>query len=51
MGRGGEQMRQRFKNEAIAGRRLRHANIVPVYEYGEDDDCSYIWAGTSSTPS
>jgi serine/threonine protein kinase len=34
-----------------AGRRLRHANIVPVYEYGEDDDCSYIWAGTSSTPS
>jgi predicted Ser/Thr protein kinase len=41
-GPGGEQMRQRFKNEAIAGRRLRHPNIVPVYEYGEDDDCSYI---------
>ncbi len=35
-------MRQRFKNEAIAGRRLRHPNIVPVYEYGEDDECSYI---------
>jgi eukaryotic-like serine/threonine-protein kinase len=35
-------MRQRFKNEAIAGRRLRHPNIVPVYEYGEDKDCSYI---------
>lgn len=41
-GPGGEQMRQRFKNEAIAGQRLRHPNIVPVYEYGEDDDCSYI---------
>lgn len=31
-GPGGEQMRQRFKNEAIAGRRLRHPNVVPVYE-------------------
>lgn len=41
-GPGGEQMRQRFKNEAIAGRRLRHPNIVPVYEYGEDDEYSYI---------
>ena len=41
-GPGGEPMRQRFKNEAIAGRRLRHPNIVPVYEYGEDEDCSYI---------
>lgn len=41
-GPGGEQVRQRFKNEAIAGRRLRHPNIVPVYEYGEDQDCSYI---------
>lgn len=41
-GAGGEPMRQRFKNEAIAGRRLRHPNIVPVYEYGEDEDCSYI---------
>jgi serine/threonine protein kinase len=38
-------MRQRFKNGAIAGRRLRHPNIVPVYEYGEDDDCSYIVHG------
>ena len=41
-GPGGEPMRQRFKNEAIAGRRLRHPNIVPVYEYGEDEDCSHI---------
>ena len=41
-GPGGEHMRQRFKNKAIAGRRLRHRNIVPVYEYGEDEDCSYI---------
>ncbi len=41
-GPGGEQMRQRFKNEAIAGRRLRHPNIVPVYDYGEDEDCAYI---------
>lgn len=34
--------RERFKNEAIAGRRLRHPNIVPVYEYGEENGSSYI---------
>ncbi len=35
-------IRERFKNEAIAGRRLRHPHIVPVYEYGEDGGSSYI---------
>lgn len=34
--------RLRFKNEAVAGRRLRHPNIVPVYDYGEEQECSYI---------
>ncbi len=42
---GEQNWRQRFKNEAIAGRRLRHPNIVPVYDYGEEDDCSYIVMG------
>ena len=41
-GCGGYLVRLRFKNEAIAGRRLRHPNIVPVYDYGEDHDCSFI---------
>ena len=41
-GAGEHHARERFKKEAIAGRRLRHPNIVPVYEYGEDGDRSYI---------
>ncbi|MGQ0593899.1 MAG: serine/threonine-protein kinase [Gammaproteobacteria bacterium] len=41
-GAGAHNARERFKKEAIAGRRLRHPNIVPVYEYGEDGDRSYI---------
>ena len=36
------ELRQRFKTEAIAGQRLRHPNIVPVYAYGEQQDCPYI---------
>ena len=32
----------RFKNEAKAAGRLHHPNIVGVYEYGEDDDVTFI---------
>jgi serine/threonine-protein kinase len=41
-GPGEDNARRRFKNEAVAGRRLRHPNIVPVYDYGEEQDCWYI---------
>jgi serine/threonine protein kinase len=33
---------QRFKNEALAGRRLKHPNIVSIYDYGEDGDHYYL---------
>jgi eukaryotic-like serine/threonine-protein kinase len=36
------QFMARFKNEARAAGRLAHANIVGVYEYGEDDKVAYI---------
>ena len=32
----------RFRVEAKAAGRLTHRNIVPVYQYGEEDDCAYI---------
>lgn len=32
----------RFKNEAQAAGRLMHANIVGVYDYGEDEGSAYI---------
>ena len=32
----------RFKNEAKAAGRLHHPNIVGVYEYGEDDQVTFI---------
>lgn len=32
----------RFKNEAKAAGRLTHANIVGVYEFGEDDSVAFI---------
>ena len=33
---------ERFQNEAKAGGRLVHPNIVGVYEYGEDESNAYI---------
>ncbi len=36
------QFMARFKNEARAAGRLTHANIISVYEYGEDDKVAYI---------
>ena len=32
----------RFRVEAKVAGRLTHRNIVPVYQFGEDDDCAYI---------
>jgi eukaryotic-like serine/threonine-protein kinase len=37
----GEQLK-RFKNEVLAGRRLKHPNIVSIYEYGEERDIAFI---------
>lgn len=37
----GEQL-QRFRNEVLAGRRLKHPNIVSIYEYGEEQDLAFI---------
>src|SRR5215475_11850446 len=33
---------RRFKREAQAAARLAHANVVQVYEYGEEADYCYI---------
>lgn len=33
---------ERFKQEVIAGRRLKHPNIVGIYEYGRDEETCYI---------
>lgn len=32
----------RFRVEAKAAGRLTHRNIVPIYQFGEDEDCAYI---------
>ncbi len=37
----GEQLK-RFRNEVLAGRRLKHPNIVSIYEYGEEGDNAFI---------
>jgi tRNA A-37 threonylcarbamoyl transferase component Bud32 len=37
-----EQFMARFKNEARAAGRLTHANIVGIYDYGEDNAVAYI---------
>jgi eukaryotic-like serine/threonine-protein kinase len=33
---------ERFRSEVLAGRRLKHANIVRIFEYGDTEDCYYI---------
>ncbi len=38
---GHRELRQRFSREALITAQLSHPNIVPVYEYQEDDDGSY----------
>lgn len=37
-----ENMRRRFRSEAQLAGRLKHANIVTVYDYGEFDSGPYI---------
>ncbi|GHO66657.1 hypothetical protein KSC_055490 [Ktedonobacter sp. SOSP1-52] len=34
--------RERFRREARIIARLRHPHIVPIYDYGEEDDLAYI---------
>ncbi|HXT34222.1 MAG TPA: serine/threonine-protein kinase, partial [Chloroflexota bacterium] len=37
-----EEARQRFQNEAIAIAKLRHPNILVVFDYGEQDGLAYL---------
>ena len=38
----GSSTADRFRNEAQAVGRMSHPNIVPIYEYGEDDETAFI---------
>jgi serine/threonine protein kinase len=35
-------MRQRFRTEAMVGSRIRHPNVVAVYDYGEHDGAPFL---------
>jgi len=37
-----QEIKQRFRREAQAAGRMHHANIVSVYEYGEDENGAFI---------
>ena len=37
-----QEIKQRFRREAQAAGRMNHANIVSVYEYGEDESGAFI---------
>ncbi len=39
---GEEDFLKRFEREASSAANLRHPNILPVYEYGEQDDVPYL---------
>lgn len=41
-GEGEPNVAARFRVEAKAAGRLTHRNIVPVYQFGEENDCAYI---------
>lgn len=36
------ELRERFRREARHGARIEHPNVVPVYDYGEQDGLLYV---------